>query len=270
MKNRRGNSRKELLALWENGNYREAHELSGAELQKKPMDFFLLTLHGFSAYQLGISQINAFDTLVYMDDCILTLRKALLLKNITNSERIYYILGKAYYSKGHGYADLAVKYLEMARDAGYEAGDIPKYLGLAYVEVRDYRASVAVFSLALEAGSVSDELLLSIAKSYMVMEEPDAARAYLIRCIETSRDSVARVTARLHLGEILGKKGDMDGAEAQYTAVLEEAGENAEAHFRLGELYQARGDATRARWEWRRALWANPVHEGARKRLNVS
>ncbi|MDR1106046.1 MAG: tetratricopeptide repeat protein [Treponema sp.] len=269
VKNRRGNDRKELLSLWEDGRYREAYELSGAELQRKPLDFFLLTLRGFSAYQIGISQINAFDTLSYIDDCVLALRKALLLDNAAGRERIYYILGKAYYIKGQGYADLAVKYLEMARNSGYEAGDIPKYLGLAYVAVRDYRASVAVFTLALEAGSVSDELLLSIAKSYMAMEEPDAARAYLMRCVETSRDSVARVTARLHLGEILGEEGDSEGAEAQYAAVLEEAGENAEAHFRLGELYQARGDTTRARWEWRRALWANPVHEGARRRLNI-
>ncbi|MDR2371099.1 MAG: tetratricopeptide repeat protein [Treponema sp.] len=282
VKNRQGIEKKELLTLWEGGGYREVYELSRAELQRKPMDSFLLTLCGFSAYQAGISQINISDTLTYIDECILTLRKALLIKNTVNTERIYYILGKAYYYKGQGYADLAVKYLEMARGKGYSAGDIPEYLGLAYAAVQDYRASVAVFTLALEIPASSDgeesrdagkrspdELLLSIAKSYMALEEPDSARAYLVRCIETSRDSGARVTARLLLGEILGGAGNDEGAEAQYSAVLEEAGENAEAYYRLGELYNARGDTTRARAEWRRALRANPAHEGVRRRLNM-
>jgi tetratricopeptide (TPR) repeat protein len=279
IKNRQGIEKKELLALWEGGNYREVYELSRAELQKKPVDSFLLTLCGFSAYQVGISQINISDTLTYIDECIFTLRKALLIKNIVNTERIYYILGKAYYYKGQGYADLAVKYLEMARDGGYLAGDIPEYLGLAYAAVRDYRASVAVFTLALEApasldGEESqdagkrspDELLLSIAKSYMALEEPDSARAYLVRCIETSRDSGARVRARLLLGEILGGAGNDEDAEAQYAAVLEEAGDNAEAHYRLGELYYARGNTTRTRAELRSALKIDPAHELARKR----
>jgi tetratricopeptide (TPR) repeat protein len=281
VKNRQGIEKKELLTLWEGGNYREVYELSRTELQRKPIDSFLLTLCGFSAYQVGISQINISDTLTYIDECILTLRKALLIKNTVNTERIYYILGKAYYYKGQGYADLAVKYLEMARGGGYLAGDIPEYLGLAYAAIQDYRASVAVFTLALEipapsngesrdAGKRSpDELLLSIAKSYMALEEPDSARAYLVRCIETSRDSGARVTARLLLGEILDGAGNDEDAEAQYSAVLEEAGENAEAHYRLGELYNTRGDTTRARAEWRRALRANPAHEGVRRRLNM-
>jgi tetratricopeptide (TPR) repeat protein len=289
-KNRSGSERRELLQLWETGAYDRVFSASGAALDSRPMDYFLLTLHGFSAYQLGIAQINNHDTLTYIDECIRSLRKALLLKNSQNDGRVYYVLGKAYYYKGTGYADLAVTYLEKARDIRYQARDIPEYLGLAYAALRDYRGSVEAFTQALnpadagepqEGGNPpgvtypkdmtypSDMLLLSIARSYMALEEFDSAQAYLLRCIETSRDLNTRVAARLLAGEILGKDGNTAGAEAQYVAVIEEAGDNAEAYYQLGELYAAGGDTTRARAEWRRAVRFDPAHSKARSRLGI-
>jgi tetratricopeptide (TPR) repeat protein len=279
---RSGVERKTLLENWENGLYDRVFSDSGAALATKPADYFLLTLRGFSAYQLGIAQINNYDTLSYIDACIWSLRKALLLKNSRNDGRVYYVLGKAYYYKGGGYADLAVFYLEKARELAYRAGDIPEYLGLAYAALRDYRSSVAAFSQALEppraeggeanasgAFYPSDMLLLSIARSYMALEDPASALPYLLRCIDISRDLKSRVAARLLAAEIFGKNGDAGKAEAQYAAVLEEAGDNAEAHYQLGELYAAGGDAARARAEWRRAVWIDPAHGGARKRLGI-
>jgi tetratricopeptide (TPR) repeat protein len=283
-RNRVGNERKELTRLWEEGSYENVYGLSGSRLTAKPMDFFLLTLHGFSAYQLAVAQINDYDTQTYIDECIWSLRKALLCKEGPEDLRIHYVLGKAYFSKGSGYADLAVKYLEAAREGNYPARDLPEYLGLAYASVQDYRKSVAAFSLALEpipagfseeenpapeSGTPSDLLLLSIARSYLELGELDTAKAYLIRCVETSRDSNNMVSARLLLGDIFGKSGDNAGAEAQYLAILETSGENAEAHFQLGELYAAGGDPVRARAEWRRAVGIDPAHGLARTRLNM-
>jgi tetratricopeptide (TPR) repeat protein len=282
-RNRLGNERKELTRLWEEGSFEKAFELSLLRLEAKPMDYFLLTLHGFSAYQLAAAQINSHDTQTYIDACIWSLRKALLCKEGPEDLRIHYVLGKAYYYKGEAYADMAVNFLEAAKDGDYPAGDLPEYLGLAYAAIHDYRSSVAAFSLALDPGAEnraedgeapqnrapSDLLLLSIARSYLALEEADAARAYLVRCVETSRDSNILVAARLLLGEIYGKSGDASGAEAQYLSILEEGGENAEAHFQLGELYAAGGDPTRARAEWRRAVRIDPAHGPARTRLNM-
>jgi tetratricopeptide (TPR) repeat protein len=268
IKNQISNEREELLRLWEDGSYDMAYTLSREKLVSKPMDFFLLTMHGFSAYQLAVAQINDYDTRSYIDECIWSLRKALLCKEGPEDLRIFYVLGKAYYAKGSGYEDLAVKFLETAKDGNYEARDLPEYLGLAYAAVHDYRSSVAAFSLALN-GNNSDMLLLSIARSYIALEETETAAAYLARCIENSRDSRTVVGSRLLLGEILEKSGDVSGAETQYLAILEENGENAEAHFQLGELYAGAGDGTRARAEWRRAVRADPTHRSARARLNM-
>jgi tetratricopeptide (TPR) repeat protein len=268
MKNRIGNEREELLQLWENGSYELAYTVSRERLISKPMDFFLLTMHGFSAYQSAVAQINDYDTKTYIDECIWSLRKALLCKEGPADLRISYVLGKAYYAKGAGYEDLAIEFLETAKNGGYEARDLPEYLGLAYAAIHDYRSSVAAFSLALNQDE-SDLLLLSIARSYIALEETETAIAYLTRCVETSRDSNTVIIARLLLGDIFEETGDVSGAETQYLAILDDAGENAEAHFQLGELYAATGDRTRARAEWRRAVRIDSTHRSARARLNM-
>ena len=268
IKNQISNEREELLRLWEDGSYDMTYTLSKEKLISKPMDFFLLTMHGFSAYQLAVAQINDYDTRSYIDECIWSLRKALLCGEGPEDLRISYVLGKAYYAKGSGYEDLAVKFLETARDGNYVARDLPEYLGLVYAAIHDYRSSVAAFSLALNENT-SDLLLLSIARSYIALEETETAVAYLARCIEYSRDSNTIIRSRLLLGDILEESGDVSGAEAQYLAILEENGENAEAHFQLGELYAGAGDGTRARAEWRRAVRADPAHRSARARLNM-
>jgi len=286
--------RKELLRLWEAGSYNEVYNRSRNALAARPLDYFLLTMEGFSAYQLGISQINSLNAERYFDDCVRSLRKALLLKNSLNDGRLYYVLGKAYSYQGESYADLAVKYLEKAGGLSYNAADIPEYLGLAYAAVGDYHRSVEAFAEALVTqnrvnGWSSDEwalgerplserpsaeqptglLLLSIARSYYALDEFEQARAYLQRCIEVSPDSRTILSARLLLSEVLQKTGDGNGAKQQLMDILAEAGENAEVHYQLGELYAAQGDATRARAEWRLALRADPAHLKARTRLSA-
>jgi tetratricopeptide (TPR) repeat protein len=268
-RNRTSVERKELLSVWKSGDYNAAYSLSKAALETKPMDYFMLTTCGFSAFQLGISQINNQETLRYMDDCVFYLHKALLLKESENDGQVPYMLGKAYYYKGDDYADLAVKYLENAKHLSCGAADIPEFLGLAFSSLGDYRSSVEAFSQALspERGEPSDLLLLSMARSYAALGEPGSARAYLPRCIDVSRDSKPSVIARLLLAEILGNAGNIQEAENQYLTVLENYGNNAEAHYQLGELYAKRGDVARARSEWRLSLRADPAHQKARERL---
>ena len=272
LKNRASGERRELQHLFESGAFEGAYGRSRELLKEKPLDFFLLTIHGFSAYQLAIAQINNFDTLSYVDDCVWALRKAMLKSEGSqlSDGRVFYVLGKAYFYKGTEYADLAVNYLEKARAASHKAADIPEYLGLAYAAIRDFRSSVAAFALALSGeGTVpSDVLLLSIARSYLGLEELESAKAYLVRCLEISRDSRTIAAGRLLLGGVLSQAGDIPGAEAEYLKVMEESGENAEARYQLGELYASAGDTTRARAEWRRALRIDPAHGPARSRLN--
>jgi len=270
--NRGNRIKKELLSDWENNSWAEAYAKSADALQKKPLDPFLLTINGFAAYQLAISQINNADTLGYLDNCIWSLRKVLFKKD--GDGRVSYVLGKAYYEKGADYADLSVRYLEQARAAGFSSGDLSEYLGLAYAGIREYRKSVESLSLSLnpaDESQDSDRLLLAMARSYMGLEDWAGAKAYLNRCIEQTKDSVEALKARLLLGHVLVNSGDQAGAEAAFLEVLEKAGrdENSagEASFELGEIYNAQGDAIKARAAWRRAL--NYNYQPARARFNM-
>jgi len=262
------NEKKELLRFWNQEDYDQAYTISKDALNENPVDYFLLTVNGFSAYQLGISQINNNNTLKYIDDCIISLRKARLQKESSTDGRIFYVLGKAYSYKGKEYSDLAVKYLELAKKLSYNAQDIPEYLGLAYAACGDYRSSVEAFTGAFsDDRPPSDTLLLSIARSYMAMNEFDIALGYLNRCIDTTPDIKSVNIARLLMAEIYITLGEYDNAERQYISILNDSGEDAEVHYQLGELYYLKGDNIRARSEWRIAN-RQAAHVKARTRLN--
>ena len=270
LKSRANNEKREILYVWNMGDFRQVFEMSRNVLDERPLDYFFLTINGFAAYQLGISQINNHNTLVYMDKSIRSLRKALLQRESVRDGRVFYVLGKAYTYKGVKYSDLAIKYLEKARELSFDASDISEYLGLAYAAIGDYRSSVEAFTRALSsAGRPSDALLLSIARSYIALNEFNMAKAYLMHCIDISYDAKSVLTARLLLAQVFMETGEYSSAENLFVSILNENGTNAEVHFLLGELHNIKGDIVRARSEWRLAHRADPAHARARARLNI-
>jgi len=269
---REAGDKREVLEYWEQGSWMEAYEKSKSALDSSPMDSFFLTINGFSAYQAAMAQITNADAFEYIDECIWSLRKVLLGKNADKDGRIRYVLGKAYYAKGPDFADLSIRYLEEANASGFTAGDLNEYLGLAYAAAKDYRRSIEALSASLDPAAQdegSDLLLMYIAQSYMGLEEWDAAKAYLIRCAEASKDTGLALTSRLLLGKVLRSSGDLDGAIEAFNAVLEEGGENAEAAFELGEIYASQGEMIRARAAWRRAYRSDPNFAPVLARLNT-
>jgi tetratricopeptide (TPR) repeat protein len=278
------NERQEVRAMWEAADYKKVYDICGEKLEDFPLDTYYLVLSGFSAYQIAMSQINAADTGIYLDNAIWSLRKALLTPQGRDDQAVFYVLGKAYFHKGEFWADMAVRYLEAA--SPINSPDIPEYLGLSYASLKEYRKSVIAFSSLLAdnnsseghsvrkngESAISDTLLNAIAKSYVELGEYETANSYLLRTLEISKDSNTVVSARLLLGDILIKQGKNSDAEKQYLAIIDECGENAHARFRLGELYALRGDQTgvaMARAEWRKALRIDPTFVPARERLNL-
>ena len=262
--------KRELLRLWNSGLYDEVYEQSSAILDTNPLDYFFLTMHGFSAYQMGISQINIEDASRYFDDSIKSLRKAMLLPDSENDGRLYYVLGKAYHYMGESYADLVIKYLEKSRELSYYADDISEYLGIAYALIGDYRSSVAAFADVLHSGeNPSGLLLFHIAKSYLALGDTEMARAYLHQCIAVSLDTRIIVSAKLLLAEDYKNSGEYDSARMNLQDILAEGVESAELHYLLGEIFALQGENARARSEWRLALNIDPAHSKARARLSL-
>ena len=265
----RGNgiNRSTVDGLWKDGEYASVQALSSEALAAKPLDPYWLILHGFSAFQIAAAQIGAEQEESYIDASIRSLRKALLVGAGRNESSVRYVLGKAYYRKGEAYADLAVEQFELASAASYRPEDLDEYLGLAYAALRKYRESVIAFSRAL-GDDPSDLLVLSIARSYLELGESEAAKAYLVRLIGNSKDIAIVIKSRTLLGRLLLESGELEAAEGHFLAALEADEGNADVHLALGDLYETKGDAIKARAEWRRSVRIDPANENARSRLS--
>jgi tetratricopeptide (TPR) repeat protein len=263
--------RKNIQSLWINADYEQTFNIGEETLKNSPLDYDALILRGFSAYQLSLSQITEANKQIYIDMTIRDLRKALIVKSTNRDGSVFYVLGKAYYSKGKDFADLAVKFLELSKATQKEQGyaiDIAEWLGLAYATLRNYQNSTDAFTEALNLRQPpSDLLLMAIAQSYKQFDS-DMAISYLKLCIDISKDYKVKIRARLILGEIF-EDFDVQSAKEQYTEILVSIGENAEAHYRLGELYAKENNSIQARAEWRKAIGVDPTHGPSRERLAI-
>jgi tetratricopeptide (TPR) repeat protein len=268
-----GASRKDALAEWNAGKYDAVYKLSSEKLETTPMDDFYLVLNGFSAYELAIAQVGNDAKQNYLNTGLWSLRRAILVdKNAllpAGKASVYYVLGKIYFYKGPYWQDLAVKYLKLAQADGCKNADLSEYLGLAFAGIHQYDKASAEFARLLAATPApSDKLLMAIARAEIDAGNYDKAEDYLNKAIAATKDSTAACQAALLLGDIAVKENKPDLAAQRYQATLDTYGENARAHYCLGELYQARGDTVKARAEWRRALRIDSTFMPARARLS--
>ena len=185
--------------------------------------------------------------------------------------QLQYMLGKAYFYKNtittYYYADLAIKYLTLARENGYYADDIAEYLGLSYASLGKTYESISAFTEALLVRE-SDFLLLSIAEQYYKAGETGAASQYLFRIINNSSNDEIILKSRLLLGNIYIDTDDLQNALEQFNAVLAKDENSADAHYGIGLIYEKQENLVAARAEWRKARKIQPNHAGALKKLS--
>ena len=185
--------------------------------------------------------------------------------------QLQYMLGKAYFYKNtittYYYADLAIKYLSLARDNGYKADDISEYLGLSYASLGMTYESISAFTEALIVRE-SDSLLLSIAEQYYKAGEFNAAQQYLFRIINNSSNDEIILKSRLLLGNIYIDTEQLDNAMEQFKLILEANDNSADAHYGIGLIYEKQENLVSARAEWRQARKIQPNHAGAVKKLS--
>ncbi|MBI9100830.1 MAG: tetratricopeptide repeat protein [Spirochaetales bacterium] len=256
----------ELLEIWERKNYQEVNTLCEEILSVHPLNYEALIFNGFSYFYRGIGQFSLEERLPFIDAAIVNLRKALTLHEDNLNGKLNYILGKAYYQKGKFYSDLSLKYLEESIDSGYIGEDTYEYLGLVYSSLSDYEASAENYIKALEVNP-SDTLYLALAQTYYQMNDLVKAEEYSIWSLNSTRDFTVEEKSRFLLGKIYTDREEYLKAEEQYLKILENNSNSADVRYYLGEIYDALGNSTKARFEWRKALEIDPYHYGARLKL---
>lgn len=261
---------KDVKHAWSEYDYKKVYEHSKILLQDNAYNNTVLTYYGYACFFLSQAQTDTQQAQAYLDECINSLRIALYNSKKTLQPQLQYMLGRAYFYKNtittHYYADLAVKYLLLAKENGYKADDIAEYLGLSYASLGMTMESISAFTEALLVRE-SDALLLSIAEQYNNAKEFSAAEQYLFRIINNSENEEIIIKAENLLGNIYIEKEDYDGAMREFEDVLKKNQNSADAHYGIGVIYEKQGNIVKARAQWRKALKSQANHQDALQKI---
>jgi len=262
---------KSIKKAWNSYDYQKIYELSKAYLNEYPYNNTAITYYSYACFFLSQSQTDTLQAQTYLDECINNLRIAMYSASPSLTPQLQYMLGCAYFYKNtittHYYADLAVKYLLLAQENGYESDDIPEYLGLSYASLDMTMESIKAFTKALLVRE-SDSLLLSIAEQYNKAEEYDAAVPYLFRIIKNSKNEEVILKSQILLGNIYIAQGKLEDAMQEFNNVLKKNENSADAHYGIGVIYEMQGNIVKARAEWRTALKFQVNHPGALQKMS--
>ena len=262
---------KTIKEAWGSYDYQKVYELCKVFLQANTYNNTALSYYSYACFFLAQAQTDTQQAQSYLDECINNIRIALYEADQSLVPQLQYMLGKAYFYKNtittHYYADLAVKYLILAKQSGYEADDIAEYLGLSYASLGMTMESISAFTEALLVRE-SDSLLLAIAEQYYKAQELNAAEQYLFRIIKNSDNEDIILKSENLLGTIYIDKEDYDAALEEFENVLKKNENSADAHYGIGVIYEKQGNIVKARSEWRKALKIQVNHPGALQKMS--
>lgn len=261
-------SMKEVYADWNAQNYENVYQKTESILKKRAYDGEALALRGFAAYYIFAEQTDFSISYSYLNDSILNLRQAMYRVSKAYQPKIAYVLGKAYYQKGYYYADLALKYLDIAHDSGEEFKDLSEFRGMSASILGDPERAVEAFTEAL-ADKPSDLLFFALAENYIKISDKQNAKLYLFETIDKTKDTLLELKCRYLLGSLFLEENKIDDAVKEFNTILEKDMTSADAHYGLGVVYELQGDMIKARAEWRKALKFDPLHVKTRAKLNL-
>ncbi len=261
---------KTIKEAWSEYDYQKVYELCKSFLQENTYNNTALTYYSYACFFLAQAQTDTQQAQSYLDECINNIRIALYEADKSLVPQLQYMLGRAYFYKNtittHYYADLAVKYLLLAKENGYEADDIAEYLGLSYASLGMTMESISAFTEALLVRE-SDSLLLAIAEQYYKAKEYSAAEQYLFRIVKNSDNEDIIIKSENLLGTIYIDKEDYASAMKEFENVLKKDENSADAHYGIGVIYEKQGNIVKARSEWRKALKIQVNHAGALEKM---
>jgi tetratricopeptide (TPR) repeat protein len=254
----------ELVALWNGRSYQEIINRCDEYLVDDPLDGTYLSLKGFASFYKADELGSAEERAPYLDQAVVSLRRARVAPKVVWSTENDYILGKTYFLKGKYYYDLAVRSLEQALSNGYKGEDSHEYLGAAYERLGDLRRGLEHYLKAANE-KPGDALYLTIAMVYYQLKDSTNAEEYFIRAKGGTDDPEVAKKSRLMLASIYLDRSEFIKAEGELKDILSFDPESADAYFGLGEVYRrSGGDQAQARAMYRKTLQLDPSHVGAK------
>jgi len=261
-----------LYDEWNNKNYKVVYDTASQFMETDRFNKTALMFHGYSAFYLAVASTDTSNAQSLVDEAINNIRIVLQDAKPSAVPQLEYMLGKAYFYKNvlssyHYYSDLAIEHLLASKNYGYEADDIPEYLGLSYSALGRIQESISAFTEALSVRE-SDVLLMSIAEQYYKSGQPKTAVQYLFRVNSVSQNEELILRSKTLLGQIYIDDEKYAEAREIFEAIIEKEPNSADAYYGLGVTYEKEGDLVKARAEWRKALRIQVNHAGALNKMN--
>ena len=256
----------DAIVLWSTGDYEEVVRVTTEQLLEFPLDDTALALRGFSRFYLAVQMVDLDERNELLLGAIQDLRRALLLEDHELETEIRYVLGKAYFHRGLFFYDSAIEELERARELGLEQLDLLEYLALAHRDLGRFEDSIEYFRTAI---ALADEAIhkVSLADIFIDLSRYESADRLLAEVVEGTSDVTLLQDALLSRGLSYRRQGRHSDALLAYERILELNESSAEAHYGMGEVYLARDETDRARFEWREAIRLDPNHIESLQRL---
>ncbi|MCG8454471.1 MAG: tetratricopeptide repeat protein [Spirochaetales bacterium] len=255
-----------LLSLWEDGHYARVAQEAQRRLEESPLDRDALLFAGYARFFLAISRVSVEERNDDLDASIRYLRLLKVRGDTPHPERVDYILGKAYLTRGVFWADLAVQYLEASREAGYKAQDLYEYLGRAHSAAGNVNEAMGWYLAAAEEHP-TDRLLLTLGEEAFRLGQYDDAAKFYIRAIKETQDESLEKRGLSQLGQLYYDVGNYSMARQTLSRLVDMEPGNENYWFLLGESYFALGENREARRAWFATTRINPRHVGALRRL---
>lgn len=252
--------------LWNAQQFEEILSITDDYLEREPLDSAALVFDGLASYFLSVEIEDEEEASELIDRSIKRLRRSRAVPETPYERQVEYTLGLAYFERGEYYYDLVVEHLKRAVDLGEDAIDVHEYLGIAYRNLGDYERSIEHFKAAVER-EPRDITYLTLAQTYRERQQSEEAEEYLNRVISGSDEPRLVHEARLLLGEIFLEREQYEDAYRQFSQVLDEDPNSADAQFYLGEYHYYTDDRVRARSYWRSAVNLDGGHRKAMERL---
>ena len=252
--------------LWEQNRYSDVSAYAEARLAESPLDGDALLYAGYSRFYLAISRLSTQERHADLDACIRYLRLLKVRGDSPKPERIDYVLGKAYLTKGPYWADLAVQYLKQSLEAGYIAEDSYEHLGRAYSALGDLEGALLWYKQAA-AEHPTDRLLITLGEEAFKMGLYDDAARYYQEAINSTRDESLEKRGLSQLGQLYYDVGNYAMARVVLEDLVGKASDNKDYLFLLGETYFQLGMNAKARQTWFAVTRIDPRHVGALRRL---
>ncbi|EKQ83028.1 tetratricopeptide repeat protein [Leptospira kirschneri] len=178
-----------------------------------------------------------------------------------------YLYNLAIVLQKNGNKEEALKYLELARDAGANDPEIYRLIAEGFSNLNQGEMSISALQKSLKYNPTDLDSLFQLAEAYYNKGDLLSAEETYRRIVSSTPGDSFTETALINLGVVLDQMERYGEAVATLNRVIELNPKNAKAYHTLGIVYKHSGNGTLAIENWRKSTAIEPENIQSREAL---